>query len=104
MEGTLREAQAIPQPRSGGGPIGSTSKITDEAALTQHVASLVRSARSAAGLTQHELAARMGSYLSVVSHIEDALHLPSVPMLQRIAHATGQSMEISFSSEGTARP
>ena len=104
MEGTLREAQGVPQPRSGEDRSGSAFTNTDEAALTQHVASLVRSARSAAGLTQHELAARMGSYLSVVSHIEDALHLPSVPMLHRIARATGQSMEISFSSEGNPRP
>ena len=46
-------------------------------------------ARVRAGLTQAELAARMGTTQSVVARLESGAQLPSVKTLLRFAKATG---------------
>ena len=46
-------------------------------------------ARVRAGLTQAELAARMGTTQSVVARLESGVQLPSVKTLLRFAKATG---------------
>lgn len=66
----------------------------EEAELTLVLAELVYAARTEAGLTQKELAQRMGTSQSVISQIEGGAHVPSVPMLHRIARATGKSLDI----------
>jgi ribosome-binding protein aMBF1 (putative translation factor) len=52
------------------------------------------SARIASGLTQKELAERIGTRQSNVSRIENGNSNPSVEMLKRIAKATGTKLQV----------
>jgi transcriptional regulator with XRE-family HTH domain len=58
-------------------------------------ASLIR-ARANAGLTQEQLAARMGTKQEVVARWEGGRVLPSTRTLARLAKATGTTLQISF--------
>ncbi len=91
---TWREAQSKKLARMTAKERAEYDAATEEAELTLVLAELVYSAREAAGLTQNELAQRMGTSQSVISQIEGGAHVPSVPMLQRIARATGQTLDI----------
>jgi ribosome-binding protein aMBF1 (putative translation factor) len=63
------------------------------------VARLVYEARTKAGLTQSELAARIGTAQSVIARLEDANYKGhSLTMLQRIAAALDKRVEIRFLS------
>ena len=55
--------------------------------------SLVR-ARTSAGLTQAEVAERMGTTQSAVARLESGRPLPSTRTLQRYARATGSKLRI----------
>jgi len=46
--------------------------------------------RLEAGLTQEQLALRMGTKQSVISRVEAGRSVPSIPFLERCAMATGQ--------------
>ena len=59
--------------------------------------SLIR-ARLAAGLTQEELALRMGTSQPVIARLE-AGHKPSLKTLQRFAEATGTRLKIELVAE-----
>ncbi len=67
--------------------------IEAEARL-QH-AELVYNARTAAGLSQTELARRAGTRQSVISAIENGAQAPGGVMLARIAHALGGTLGIN---------
>ena len=54
-------------------------------------------ARIAAGLTQKDLADRIGTRQSNVSRIENGNSNPSIATLKRIAEATGTKLIITFS-------
>lgn len=56
----------------------------------------LREARLAAGLTQAELAARIGSQQSSISHIELGRANPSLLALERIAAAVNCVLEITL--------
>ena len=58
------------------------------------VASALIAARVEAGLTQEEVAKRMGTTQSVVARIEGGRSLPSIKTLYRYAEATGTKPEI----------
>jgi transcriptional regulator with XRE-family HTH domain len=58
--------------------------------------------RRAAGLTQAELARRMGTSQSVISRTEAGRCLPGLPLLLRFAQATGRS-RIVLEVMGTER-
>lgn len=49
-----------------------------------------------AGLTQKELAERIGSKQSVISRIERGLETPSLERMRRIAKACGVSLNLEF--------
>src|SRR5262249_1666034 len=71
------------------------------------VAQKVYDLRIAAGLTQRELARRVGTTPSVISRLEDAdYNGHSLTMLRRIAAAVGKRVEIQFvpSSEAPRHP
>lgn len=51
-------------------------------------------ARTEAGLTQEEVAKRMGTTQSVVARLESGRTLPSIKTLYRYAEATGTKPEI----------
>lgn len=65
-----------------------------EAELRLQLAELVYNARTAAGLSQTELARRAGTRQAVISAIENGAQAPGGVMLARIAHALGGTLQI----------
>ena len=63
------------------------------------IASAVMAARSYAGLTQEELAKRMGTTQSVIARLEAGKSKPSTSTLEKLAKATGTRLRISFEPE-----
>lgn len=51
-------------------------------------------ARREAGLTQAEIASRMGTTQSVVARLESARHMPSFDMIARYAAAVGRRLDV----------
>lgn len=57
--------------------------------------------RLAAGLTQEQLALRVGTKQPVISRVEAGRSLPSIPFLERCAKATGQNeLTLRFDDNG----
>lgn len=56
-------------------------------------------ARMQAGLTQQEVAQRMGTTQSVIARMESGKPLPSLRSLRRYAQATGNKIKISFEAD-----
>ena len=72
-------------------------RLTEQARINAAVAQLIYAARNKAGLSQAELADRIGTKQSVISRLEDADYEGhSLSMLHRIAAALGQCVEIRF--------
>jgi len=53
-------------------------------------------ARASAGLTQEQLAQRMNTTQAVIARLESGRVKPSTRTLERLAHATGMKLRISF--------
>lgn len=53
-------------------------------------------ARHEAGLTQEQLAARMGTTQSVVARLENAHHMPSLDLVTRYAAALGRKVRFEL--------
>jgi ribosome-binding protein aMBF1 (putative translation factor) len=69
----------------------------DAALFKIEVAGLVHDLRSKAGLSQRELARKVGTTASVICRIEDADYEGhSLSLLKRVAAALGQRIEIHF--------
>jgi len=66
--------------------------LEDEFAL----ATQVIEARARAGLTQAQLAERMGTSQSAVARLESGKALPSVATLEKLAAATGSRLRIAL--------
>jgi ribosome-binding protein aMBF1 (putative translation factor) len=63
-------------------------RLTEEARINAAIAQFISAARTQAGLSQAELAGKIGSRQSVISRLEDADYEGhSLTMLQRIAAA-----------------
>jgi ribosome-binding protein aMBF1 (putative translation factor) len=72
-------------------------RLTEQARVNAAVAQLIYDARNKAGLSQAELAERIGTKQSVISRLEDADYEGhSLSMLQRIAAALGRCVQIRF--------
>jgi len=72
-------------------------RLTEEARVNAAVAQLIYDARHKAGLSQAELAERIGTKQTVISRLEDADYDGhSLTMLQRIAAALGKTITIEF--------
>jgi len=68
-----------------------------EALREEHeIARQIIRARLAAGLTQKELAQRIGTKQSNMSRIENGNCNPSITTLSRIAKATGKKLQVEF--------
>jgi ribosome-binding protein aMBF1 (putative translation factor) len=65
------------------------------AALAGQLAELVYTLRTQAGLTQTELAGRMGTTQSSIARIEGGGSMPTLEMLGRLAHATGIRLHLA---------
>ncbi|NPD69772.1 helix-turn-helix transcriptional regulator (plasmid) [Lichenicola cladoniae] len=57
-------------------------------------------ARQAAGLTQAEIAARMGTTQSVVARLETARHMPTFDLVARYAAAIDRRLDIRLVPNG----
>ena len=68
------------------------------------LASAVMDVRGRAGLSQQELARRMGTTQPVVARLESGRTRPSMRTLERLAQATGSRLLISFEPRSTKRP
>ena len=64
------------------------------ASLRFDLAQLVYDLRTSAGLTQRQLADRMGTTQSVISRLEQAGRLPTLDLLARAATATGSDLRL----------
>ena len=84
------------------GLIGDDSEMENlirEASLNAIVAQLIYEARTARGLTQKQLADRVGTKQSAIARLEDADYDGhSLSMLQKIAGTLNQKVEIKFSA------
>ena len=60
-------------------------------------------ARRAAGLTQADIAARMGTSQSVVARLESARHMPTFDMVARYAAAIDRRIDIHLVPVGSGR-
>ena len=60
------------------------------------LAAAVIAARTHAGLTQEELAVRMGTTQSVIARLEGGKTKPSTTTLEKLASATGTRLRIGF--------
>ncbi|MBO2525089.1 MAG: transcriptional regulator [Bacteroidetes bacterium] len=77
------------------GPKGSESrKMAEDKAWEEYNAQILFDARKNAGLTQQELADRIGVDKGYVSRIERGLITPSVSTIYRIAAAMGLTVEL----------
>lgn len=63
-----------------------------------HLASAVIAARTRAGLTQEELAKKMGTTQPVIARLESGRNHPSMRTLERLAIATNSRLLIGFES------
>jgi len=80
-------------------------RLTDQARINAAVAQLIYDARTKSGLSQAELADRIGSKQAVISRLEDADYDGhSLDMLQRIAAALGKRITIQFHDISRSRP
>lgn len=60
------------------------------------IAQAVIDARAKAGLSQAELAARMGAKQSFIARLESGRGLPAMATLRRVAEATGMKAKFVF--------
>ena len=74
-------------------------RLIEEEELNAKVARMIYDARTKAGLTQEQLAKRVGTSQPVIARLEDADYRGhSLTMLQRIANALNKQLEIHFTS------
>ncbi|ETW25811.1 MULTISPECIES: helix-turn-helix domain-containing protein [Mycobacterium] len=66
------------------------------AGLAMELAEIAYRAREVAGLTQAELARKMGTTQSAIAAIESGARTPTVELLERLARACGQRLTISI--------
>lgn len=69
----------------------------EHAGTALRLAELFYDTRVQSGLSQSELARRMGTSQPVIARIEGGSSTPSVDMLDRLARATGRRLEIALS-------
>ncbi len=53
-------------------------------------------------LTQEQLAGRIGTTASAISHLESGQHMPSMETLRKLAHASGGHLLVGFEVPGEA--
>ena len=69
----------------------------EEESLNADVATAIYEARTSAGLTQSQLAKRVGTQQSVIARLESADYEGhSLTMLRRIAHALNKQLRLEF--------
>ena len=75
-------------------------RLVDDQKLNVRIAEMIHDARNAAGLSQADLARLVGTTQSAISRLESADYEGhSLSMLQRIAEALHQRLEVRFVPE-----
>jgi len=75
------------------GPIGSeTWKAEEDRAWEEYNADILREARKKAGITQSELAQRIGADKAYISRVEHGRTVPTVSSFYRIVAALGMQV------------
>lgn len=74
----------------------------ERARAAYEVGRMVRELREARGLSQRELAERMGTTQSVVGRLEAGGSRPTIVTLERVAHALGLQLEVRFQDARSA--
>lgn len=78
-------------------------EMVRESSINAQVSQIIYDARKQEGLTQQELAAKVGTTQSVIARLEDADYDGhSLSMLARIAAALNQKVEIKMSPKEVA--
>ena len=78
------------------GPVGSESwKAEENRAWEEYNADILRNARKEAGLTQSELAARIGADKAYISKVEHGRTIPTVSSFYRIVAAKGMQVVLA---------
>lgn len=93
---TFREAQAHAQATMTNAEHEEYDQVYEETGRRIDLAQMFYDARVRAGISQTELARRMGTKQSAIARIEAAGTSPSVEMLNRLAQATGHRLEIQL--------
>lgn len=73
----------------------------EQARLAYELSVQVRKAREAKGLSQSQLAERMGTQQSVIARLEGGGITPTLPTLKRIADALGTKLTVGFEEPQT---
>ncbi|MBF6127718.1 helix-turn-helix transcriptional regulator [Nocardia brasiliensis] len=73
-------------------------KAYAEVGMAMRIAQLFYDARTEAGLTQAELARRMRTTQPTIAAIEGGGRVPTLEMLERLANATGRTLDIKLSA------
>ena len=80
------------------GPVGSQSwREEEDRAWEEYNAEILRDARKEAGLTQSELAERIGADKAYISKVENGHTIPTVATFYRIVSAMGMQVELKRS-------
>jgi ribosome-binding protein aMBF1 (putative translation factor) len=78
-------------------PTADELKLRGDFSHQMEIAELIYKARTRAGLSQRDLARRVGTTASVICRLEDAEYDGhSLGMLRRIAEALGKRVELKF--------
>ncbi len=78
------------------GPVGSDAWKAEEArAWEEYNADILRNARKEAGITQSELAQRIGADKAYISKVEHGRTVPTVSSFYRIVSALGMQVVIT---------
>jgi transcriptional regulator with XRE-family HTH domain len=82
---------------------GAAAQAYAEAEREMGIGILILRARASAGLTQRELAGRIGTSQPTIARWESGAQVPSVRSLTKIADATGFRLTVGLRREGQAR-
>jgi transcriptional regulator with XRE-family HTH domain len=81
---------------------GNSAPRSDGATVDLQVGVRLKHARQLAGIRMRELAAKVGCTEGMISKIENARVMPSLPMLQRLVEALGRDLPSFFGSSPDA--
>jgi hypothetical protein len=71
---------------------GSEVMMEEETAMREKFAEVLREMRQASGMTQEQLAARIGKTKQAVSRYENGAYYPAMPVIREIAEVCGYAM------------
>lgn len=80
--------------RTFGAPGTESQRQAENQAWEEYNAQILLDARKASGMTQSELAAKIGTDKSYISRVERGLTIPSISTFYRIVSAIGLTVEL----------